>query len=270
MRYAVIGGDIRLAHLVRMLNESGRTASGFLQEKAGNANPLARLKNFSCVIANWPLRWPLSDAETSEAEIMNAIAPGTTLLLCGPGFPSKRRWDLEYINIWADEELLVENAYLTAEGAVAALMSRTQCKLPGMDVLVVGYGRIGRALTEILTSIGVHVTVATGSQAKRRQIADAGAAAIAMDEIAEAVAGKQIILSTPPSEVLGEEALQHVDSQAMIVDLASPPYGFDLDAAQQRGLDAWREPGLPGRYCPERAARAIYAAILRWEADQHE
>jgi len=49
----------------------------------------------------------------------------------------------------------------------------------------------------------------------------------------------------------------------MLIDLASPPYGIDLRAAWNRGLRAWREPGLPGRYCPQSAAEAILNALDR-------
>jgi hypothetical protein len=41
------------------------------------------------------------------------------------------------------------------------------------------------------------------------------------------------------------------------------PYGIDLRAAWALGIRAWREPGLPGRYCPRSAAAALYRAILR-------
>ena len=103
MRYAVIGGDVRFAHLVSMLNESEREAVGFLQEHAGGeARPLKELANYSVLISNWPMRWPLSDADTSEEEILGNIAPGSVLLLCGPGFPKEKRWDLQYVNLWAD------------------------------------------------------------------------------------------------------------------------------------------------------------------------
>ena len=76
---------------------------------------------------------------------------------------------------------------------------------------------------------------------------------------------QDVIFSTPPATVIDEAALRHVDANALLIDLASPPYGFDLDAARNLNLRAHREPGLPGRYCPLSAARAIYAAVLRWE-----
>ena len=269
MRYAVIGGDVRFAHLVAMLNESGRDAVGFLQEKAGGGSPdLADLEKFSCVIANWPMRWPLSEKECTEAEVMEHIAPGSVLLLCGPKFPQHRRWDLQYVNLWEDERLLRENAYLTAEAAVASAMRRTRLAMAGMRCAVIGYGRIGRSLTEILLNLGAKVTVISAREAKRCAAREAGADAAALEDINSALPGQDVIFSTPPATVIDGDALKHVDADAILIDLASPPYGFDLEAARAHNLHAYREPGLPGRYCPLSAARAIHSAVLRWEEEE--
>ena len=272
MRYAVVGGDMRFAHLTSMLNESGREATGFLQEGAGGDDlALKELRRFSCVISNWPMRWPLSRTETSEGEILENIAPGSALLLCGPKFPRDRRWDLQYVNLWEDEALLQENAYLTAEAAVAMAMCHTQVRMEGLRCAVVGYGRIGRALTEVLLRLGARVLVISGKETKRRMARESGAEAAALEDVARAMPGQRLIFSTPPAMVIDRSVLMHVDADAAVMDLASPPYGVDLDAARALNLRAWREPGLPGRYCPLSAARAIFNAVLRWEeAEERE
>ena len=266
MRYAVIGGDVRFAHLVSMLNESDREAVGFLQERAGGGTPsLENLRQYSVVISNWPMRWPLSNVETNEAEILENIAPGSVLLLCGPKFPRDRRWDLQYVNLWEDEQLLQENAYLTAEAAVAAAMRRSKVSMAHARCAVVGYGRIGRSLTEILLNLGAEVTVLSRTEGKRSAARESGAQAVELERAAKVLPGKQLIFTTPPAPVLDGTALDAVDAGAELIDLASPPYGFDLEAARELGLHATREPGLPGRYCPLSAARVLYGAVIRWE-----
>lgn len=266
MRYAVLGGDLRFAHLARMLNESGRSAAGFFQEKAGGeVLPVEELGKYSVVISNWPMRFPLSEAAWEARDLLGELAPGSVLLLCGPGFPQKRRWDLQYINLWADETLLQENAYLTAEAAVAIAAAELRGQMGELPCAVVGYGRIGRALTEILLNMGARVVVISGSAAKRDAAQSRGAQAADYGEIGAALAGQKLVFSTPPSTVLDLNVLEKMDSDVRILDLASPPYGVDLDAARALKLRAGREPGLPGRYCPLSAARAIYHAVLRWE-----
>lgn len=261
MRYAVIGGDMRFAHLAAMLAETGRQAAGFFQPD-GEDKP-EELRKYDCFISNWPMK-PGKAAE----EVFHNIRPGSVLLLCGPGFPGEKRWDLQYVNLWEDEELLTENAYLTAEGAVASAMSRTAYGLQGEKCLVVGYGRIGRALADILTGIGAHTAVYSHSAQKYAQIRTAGAEVCT--DLSEALKGRRFIFSTPPAQLIGPELLDVIDRDALIIDLASPPYGVDMDAALERGLHAIREPGLPGRYCPVSAARAILNAVLRWEADNND
>ena len=56
-----------------------------------------------------------------------------------------------------------------------------------------------------------------------------------------------------------------MDEGTGVIDLTNAPYGVDLDAARRMGVRAWREPGLPGRYCPQSAAEAILRAIERHE-----
>ena len=52
------------------------------------------------------------------------------------------------------------------------------------------------------------------------------------------------------------------------IDLAGIPYGVDLRTAWRMGVRAWREPGLPGRYCPHSAARAILNAMDRLTGEE--
>ncbi|MCD8117543.1 MAG: hypothetical protein LUE21_10625 [Oscillospiraceae bacterium] len=64
------------------------------------------------------------------------------------------------IPYWQDEIYMIENAALTAEGALELLMRRSSRALMGAEALVAGYGRIGRFLAGMLSSLGVRVTVA--------------------------------------------------------------------------------------------------------------
>ena len=146
-------------------------------------------------------------------------------------------------------------------------MRASRTALKRMCCMVIGWGRIGRALTELLEGVGARVCVASRDQAHRNRAAERGAQTVDTRELIQALPGKRLIFNTVPAMVLDGEALRHADDDAMIVDLASPPYGVDLRAAWARGLRAWREPALPRRYCPESAAAALLAALLRSERE---
>jgi dipicolinate synthase subunit A len=205
----------------------------------------------------------VSDAERADLIVTSYPPPegvpaGIKLATCGP-----RAAPEGCIDLLSDEEYLVDVAYMTAEGAIAAAAAASDFAICGVSCLIVGWGRIGKALAELMLCLNAHVTVLTRRQGAHRQIEQLGAHAANTDDAAREIVGKQIIFSTPPSMVLDHDVVRHAEPQALIIDLASPPYGVDIDAARACGVKAWREPGLPGRYCPENAARAIYDALVR-------
>lgn len=86
--------------------------------------------------------------------------------------------------------------------------------------------------------------------------------------LADAIPGNRIVFSTPPAHVIGETELRRLDADAIVIDVASAPYGVDFEAAKRIGRRAWLEPKLPGRYCPYSAALALKKAVLRAEGEE--
>ena len=160
-----------------------------------------------------------------------------------------------------NEHLTLRYAVYTAEGAIHSVSERALFSLSEANVMVVGYGRIGRALTGMLLGYGAKVTVAARSPEARNMAERAGARAVDMEEMLLHLPSHRAVFSTPPQRVLEARQLSCLRQGAMVLDLSSPPYGVDLKAAQTLGLNAWREPGLPGRFCPESAGRALLCAI---------
>ena len=264
MDYVVVGGDERFAVLARLLAGRGNEV-GVLGREAPpglegvGLDALARARN---IVVNCPPK--LRRLELGLGDVRRAASGHARLYLCGPGHPE--RIEDNEADLWADEALQRENARLTAEGAVSAAMRASDRALGDMACMIVGWGRIGRALTELLVGIGARVTVVSRSAANRNRAVERGAEAVATNQVAECLPGVRLVFNTAPAMVLDGTALRRADRNVMLIDLASPPYGIDLRAAWGLGLRAWREPGLPGRYCPESAARALLAAMGRWDA----
>ena len=256
MDYIILGGDERFACLARLLERQGNDVLRLRQWGEGEA-ALATAKN---VVLNYPLK--LGDGPDFGG-LLDRVSPDATLWLCGPGEPEAAPEGRDIVNLWKDEELIRDNAALTAEGALSAAMAVSRRSLKSLPTLVIGWGRIGRALTELLVALGVDTAAASRRESHRNQAVERGAQAADTSAIADALPGRKLIFNTAPGMVLDDGALASVDGDALLVDLASPPYGIDLSAAWARGLRAWREPGLPGRYCPESAAEALLRAMKR-------
>ena len=64
-------------------------------------------------------------------------------------------------------------------------------------------------------------------------------------------------------DLSGRERLALARPDALLLELASAPYGFDLLLARKLGLRAELESGIPGRYCPRTAAKILWRYIER-------
>ena len=150
---------------------------------------------------------------------------------------------------YKDEIYTIENAALTAEGALELLMRRSNRAITGMQVLVVGFGRIGGFLAGMLSALGAHVTVAARREASRAAARIRGYEAVDMLHIPPVFDG---VVNTVPAPVLEGDY-----GGALCIDLASAPGGWATDAP------VLKAPGLPGLYAPKAAADVMAEAVYR-------
>ena len=273
MKLLIAGGDARYAHLARLAAEKERALSvaALGLERAGlppelRAN-VEEAGKFDAVLLPNPFRrgmsLPLADSPFTLGALLSHMREGTPLLLRdAEGAPD--HLPVPVVDLAADERFAEDNARLTAEGALAGEMARGGLALCDRRTLVLGYGRIGRWLARFLLALETPVTVCARRPEAREAARGEGAAVCSFPALSGFLPRASLIINTVPSPVLPRALLLRISSRASLVDLASPPYGFDLADARELGLCARREGGLPGRYCPESAALALLGAIERW------
>ncbi len=165
-----------------------------------------------------------------------------------------------------NESFLQKNAYLTAEAAVMTAMGLTDIAILHSKVAVLGYGRIGRELANLLGAWGADVTVMARRAESRLEAEAHGFETLDVADTMQLCTGYDVIFNTVPAVVLTREALLAMPCDTLIVELASSPGGLDPkganEAALRCGLQIIRAPGLPGRYAPKDAGRAVAECIL--------
>ena len=162
-----------------------------------------------------------------------------------------------------DETFLRKNARLTAEGALATVMRVKKRALMRETALVTGYGRIGQEMTARLCALGMFVIVCARSEEQMRMAHAAGAHPVPLAQIAAACRQADVIINTIPAHVLGDAALAETARDTPIIELASAPYGLEMQKAVKLGLQVCVESGLPGRYAPLDAGEALFDALTR-------
>jgi len=203
---------------------------------------------------------PLPDSRSAYPPLLSIDGKGRTLLH-GRLDPSHedilRRHGWRLKNIQADEDYIRQNAFISAEGALCAAMQRTAFTLRGARCVVVGYGRIAKELTRMLILLGARVRVVARRKSARLKARFRGARAFDMNHMPQAFSDAQVLFNTIPCQIINAQAFERLLPGTLVMELASPPYGFDLSLAKNMGLDAVLESGIPSRYAPKTAAQLL-------------
>lgn len=156
------------------------------------------------------------------------------------------------------EELMAGNAVLTAEGAIALALTELPASLNGSKCLVTGFGRIGKSLCAYLRGMYADVTCAARKSQDLMNIRCMDCRAVKYSDINERY---DIIFNTVPTEVLTQSILSKQDSSTAVLELASPPGGVDIAAAERLGISVINGQSIPGRVSPKTSGEYIKEAI---------
>ncbi len=245
-----MGTDARQRAAAQALREAGCAVTG--AEGAGSAGAIL-------------LPMPMDAEQTDLARILRAARPGTVALggrISEPVHRAAQEAGIELIDYFARPELACLNAVPTAEGCLALLMQRRRRTIWESPFLVLGYGRIGRAVADRLAALGGRVTVAARSAEQRANARCAAHRAAPLDQLERLLPGFDAVVNTVPAMVLGRAQLEKLPRGALIVDLASRPGGTDFAAAAELGLAAEHALSLPARCAPQTAGALVAQTVL--------
>ena len=273
----VVGGDQRQVCLAGLLAADGHTVHTFALERAGEIpeteeeEDLAGLDLADCVVLPLPalgedgtVNTPLSRKTLSLEAVLDRLRPGQVVCAGRVETAAREaalRRGLAIHDYFAREELAVANAVPTAEGAIQIALEELPITLHGARALVVGYGRLGRALAPRLSALGARVSVAARKWEDLAWIEAAGYTAEHTGELEGWLCGCDLIVNTVPARVLDEGALRDLKPGCLIIDLASKPGGVDFEAARTLGVRAVWALSLPGKTAPVTAGQAVKSSI---------
>ena len=167
---------------------------------------------------------------------------------------------IEYGNI---PSFVEENGAITAEGALQIAMRHRLRTLRGSDVLVIGYGGIGKPLSAMLKSLGADVSVAVCREEQLWILKGEGYRPVLSKDLLQFAGEYDVIFNTAPQLLLTRPVLEQMSPGVLIVDLASRPGGVDWKTAREMELKAVHALALPGQLTPVSGAIAIQHAIYQ-------
>lgn len=273
-KVSIIGGDLRIIELADMLSKEnfevytyGLEQSDIINknEKIAKCNSLEEISNKSnIIIGSIPLssnginvNMPFSEEKLEVIELEN--------ILDGKVFIAGRIKDELYeklkntqiIDLLKREELTVLNTIATAEGAIQIAMEETTRTLHGSNILIMGFGRISKVLSNMLKGIGANVYCETTKTVNTSWIKAYGYTPVLFNELNENLEKFDIIVNTVPHILLDDSNLDYLKKDCVIIDVASNPGGVDKNAAKKREIKLIWALSLPGKVAPTTSAEYI-------------
>ena len=270
----VAGGDPRQAALAALLADDGHSVHTYALERGAGTKcepSLDGADRADCVVLPLPaagadgkLNTPLSADSHELPEVLDALRPGQLVCAGMAGEGLKRmaeERDLVLRDYFAREELAVLNAIPTAEGAIQIAMEELPITLHDARVLVVGCGRLGKALAPRLRALGARVWVSARRYEQRAAAESMGLGSEGVDHLPDWLCSYDLVFNTVPARILGVEELAALKEGALVIDLASRPGGVDMDAAAALGVRVIWALSLPGKVAPVTSGRYIKDTI---------
>ena len=167
------------------------------------------------------------------------------------------------IDLLKNEDYIVFNAKITVEGIVKYLIENTKTSLFNSKILVLGYGRIGKILCNVLKSFTENIYCMTYSK-EEVEIARANALNTILEEDLEKfLKNFEIIVNTVPKIILNSKKLNMLYKEAFVLDVASKPGGIDQSFAQKNKINYMWNLGIPSEISPIECAKKIQNEIYK-------
>lgn len=164
------------------------------------------------------------------------------------------------VNYFEREELTVLNAVPTAEGALEIALRELPFTIHGSDVLITGFGRIGRVLARDFSALGARVSVASRKYsdiAWTRVYGCEPVSLIAAGEFEQKLKKADLIINTAPANIFDRKRLMLIRRDTVMIDLASKISVEDLSLAEDVGVKVIWARSLPGKTAPVTAGEII-------------
>ncbi|MFJ6411983.1 dipicolinic acid synthetase subunit A [Terribacillus saccharophilus] len=278
---AVLGGDARYLEMIRSLQCSANASvfavgfeqisqsfTGGIQRELEDIDPQsldAVILPIPGVGSNGQIETVFSDKNIQLTESWIDRLPKDCVIFTGitndylTELFEKR--NLRLVSLFDRDDVAIYNSIPTAEGAIMTAIKHTDFTIHGSNVVVLGFGRVGKSVASKFNALGAIVQVGSIHDADIARISEMGMRAFFLDRLPEKVKDTDILINTIPALVVKRAIIEQLPVQTLIIDLASKPGGVDFDYAKKRGIEAIHALSLPGIVAPKTAGNILSVVI---------
>ncbi len=271
--FLILGGDNRSLYLGEYLENQGFKVCYYAFNHTDCYKTLEEAINTSDVVVlplpftkdRITLNTPLFEDRVLISDILALLSHKKTVF--GGQLPKSFCEELDskncpYCDYFLLDELAIYNAVPTAEGVVQVLIEELPITVHGMKCAILGYGRVGKVLANTLSCLGADVTVFARKESAFAEIYASAMKYKHFEELETGFNDFDAVINTVPVRVLGSGELSNLNSDCILVEVASAPFGIDFQAAKEKAFKVIKAGSLPGKVAPKTAGEIIGRSIL--------
>lgn len=203
----------------------------------------------------------LSPAFKWNEELANKL-PSDTYIVCGKVseeilniFNNKK---IKHLNLMSDEDFVLKNAILTAEGMLADLILNIDKSMFDANILVLGGGRVAKAVAVLFNKLGLNFDMSMRDNVKLLEAQLLCKNIINWKVFKDNLKKYDVVINTIPVKIFEKEDLTSFKQNSVLFELASVKCLQD----ESDNFKYILCPALPSKYTPQSAGKLIFDYLL--------
>lgn len=213
----------------------------------------------SCRFNNNPVKLPLDLLVNSKKDVK---------IFSGVSTPNLNSM-LEIANrkcvfLMDDKSVIKENVIPTVEGIIADVVVNTEKTISNSNVLVFGYGNVGKILVDYLLLLGANVSVSVILEEDKKLLESKNINSFYSydrEKLLKEIGFNDVIINTVPKNIIDVHDIRYINRDSYVLDIASHPHGIDREVLDEYFIKNKLYLGIPGKVAPKTAGLILTKKI---------
>ncbi|MDE5715215.1 MAG: hypothetical protein K2I42_03680, partial [Anaeroplasmataceae bacterium] len=160
---------------------------------------------------------------------------------------------IKLVELLNQYDFVIENAKLTSMGIIDFLQ-RKNLAINDFKIIILGYGNIGYTFAELLEAYGSDFSIYPSNEVEEKYVHLRGFKVADWKNF-------DVVVNTIPANL---DFDYHIFKDKKIIDVASAPYGFDIDKIEEYGISYEIYGAIPSKFAYVSAANIIKKNIEKY------
>ncbi len=242
--------DRRLPYIKKYLEDNKREVKSF------NKEDVSLINSGDIIIVSPAFKW--------NETLVNSIPQRTTIFA---GSISEELLNIlkgkkiKYINFMANEDFVLKNATLTAEGFLSVLILNTKSSIYDQQILILGSGRVAKAVGYLFYKLGLTFDFAMRNEKEYNHSKLFARKCYLGDNYKNNLKDYDVIVNTIPAVIFDNKDVNKFKEDCCMFELASKQC---LEGVLGTNFNYVLCPALPSKYTPKTAANLMIEIIKRY------